>query len=339
MLDPLLHHNLPTVPAAQIHVIAAVIGLLLLASVTVHELGHAVVGRALGITVTSIHLWGLGGSTVLSREPERARDQYLLSVAGPLINLWFGGLSALVWQQTSYGTIPHEVALRLAAANALLAAYNLLPGLPLDGGQILRAAVWGATGDKVTGLRVAGYGGLATAALTVGVAVWESRYGGDYGLFTLLIAIFIALQAQQALRGATIARRLPHVVAGDLARPAFLIGEDIPLAEALRRAAVGGRTAVIYGTSDRPDHVLSEVLLAQVPAQRRPWVPLSSVVRPASPLDAALAGEKLLEALRRDGPREHVVMNGSELVGVLRTADVAAALNRSGAAHPVASRG
>jgi len=280
---------------------------------------------------------GDGGTTALSREPDTAREQYLLSVAGPLVNLWIGGVAAVVWQQAADGTIPHEIGLRLAAANALLAAYNLLPGLPLDGGQILRAGVWAATGDKITGLKVAGYGGLVTAAGTALLALSESRNGGDYGLFTLLIAVFIALQAQQALRAANIARRLPHVVAGDLARPAYLIGEDLPLAEALRRAAVGGRTAVIYGSSDRPDHVLSEVLLAQVPVQRRPWVPLSSVVRPALALDAQLAGEELLDALRRDGPREHVVMNGTELIGVLRTADVAAALNRSGAEHPVAS--
>lgn len=329
LLDPLLHRDLPTVPDGQIHVISCAIGILLLASVALHEMAHAAVSRALGVEVTGVHLWGLGGSTALSREPDNARGQYLLSVAGPLVNLLLGGVAAIVWTQTDIGTIPHEFGLRLAAANAMLAAYNLLPGLPLDGGQIVRAGVWALTGDKITGLKVAGYGGLLTAAGTALIALSESRYGGDYGLFTLLIAVFIALQAQQALRAASIARRLPHVVAGSLARPAYLVGEDLPLAEALRRAAAGGRTAVVYGSPDRPDHVLSEVLLAQVPPQQRPWVPLSSVLRPAVPLDAHLRGEALLDALRRDGPREHVVMDGEHLVGVLRTADVAAALNRS----------
>jgi Zn-dependent protease len=331
LIDPLIRSDLPTASATEVHLVSTAIGALLLLSVALHELAHAIAGRALDIPIIGVHLWGLGGSTALSREPETPRAQYYVSVSGPLVNLLLGGIAALVWQATEIGTMPHEFGLRLAAANAMLAAYNLLPGLPLDGGQIVRAGVWALTGDKVTGLRVAGYGGLLTAAFTALLALSETRNGGDYGLFTFLIAVFIALQAQQALRAAGIARRLPTVVAGALARPAFLVGEDLPLAEALRRAAAGGRTAVIYGTSDRPDHVLSEVLLAQVPTQRRPWVPLSSVVRPALPLDAQLSGEDLLDALRRDGPREHVVMNGDELVGVLRTSDVAAALNRSGA--------
>lgn len=325
-VHPLLRAQLPDLGTTAVGVVAGGVGFLLLVSVAVHELAHAAVGRALGIGVLRIDLWGLGGATALEGDPPTARGQALVSVAGPLVNVLIGGFCAVAWELSPTGTILHEMAIRLAVSNGLLAAYNLLPGLPLDGGQVLRAAVWGITGDRLTGLRAAGYGGLVTAGLTALLALSESRRGGDYGLFTLIVAVFIGVQAQQALRAAGHARRLPGVVAGRLARPAYLAVGDLPLAEALRRAAADGRNSVVLGAADHPSAVLSEGMLARVPAQRRPWVPLSSVARavmPATYLDAALSGEALLEALREDPATEYVVMDGARLVGVLHTADVA----------------
>jgi Zn-dependent protease len=329
VLDPVLHNERPAMSDAGVHSLAITVALGLLLSVAIHEFAHAVMARRLGMQVRGIHLWGLGGSTALDGEPATARAQYLISVVGPLTNVLLGGIGAAVWASTSAGSIPYELGLRIAAANALLAVYNLLPGLPLDGGQMLRAGVWALTGDKITGLRAAGYGGFVAAGATVALAVVESRSGGDYGLFTLLVAVFIAVQALQAVRSASIARRLPMVVAGRLARPAHVVADDLPVAEALRRATAAGHCAVVYRKTGQADLVLSEALLAAVPEIRRPWVPLSSVVTAASPLDASLAGEDLLSALRCTTQGEHVVMSGSRLVGVLRVADVAAALTRS----------
>ncbi len=306
--------------------IATAVTVALLGSVVVHELAHAFVARALGLRVSGVHLWGLGGTTALEEEPPTARAQYLVSVAGPLVNVGLGALSAGVWVSTAQSSGAHEIAARIAGANLFLALYNLLPGLPLDGGQLVRAAVWGWRGDKVSGMRAAGYGGYVVAAATALLAVAESRQGGAYGLVTLFVAAFIAAQARRAVRGAGVARRLPALVAGMLARPAFVVAEDLPLAEALRRAEVAGRASVVFGTAEHPAGVLSEALLATVPTLRRAWVPLSSVLAAPAPLDAALAGEDLLRALNANGQRERIVMSGSKLVGVLRIADVAAVL-------------
>jgi len=324
-----LRVELPRVPSAGVDVLSVLLGVLLLISVALHELAHALVARSLHIEVSGIDLWGLGGVTGLASEPMTARAQYWVSVSGPVVNLLIGAPAALVWIATDPETIPHALALRLALANALLAAYNLLPGLPLDGGQILRAGVWGLTGDKVSGLRAAGYGGLVAAAATGALAIDDARRGGQFWLFTLLVAGFIGVQAQAALRGAVVARRLPFVVAGRLARPAFLAVTDLPLAEALRRAAAAGCATVVLGAQEAPTGVLSDALLAQVPPQRRPWVSLSSVVHrisPAAILDARLSGEALMDALRREPAPEYVVLDAGRLVGVLRTADVAAVL-------------
>lgn len=329
LLDPVVRNEHPGMSTNGVHTLAVVIAAALLLSIAVHEFAHAAVARGLGLPVGGIHLWGLGGSTALQEEPRTAGAQYLVSVAGPLTNVLLGSISAAVWVTATPGSVPYELGLRIAGANALLAVYNLLPGMPLDGGQMLRAGVWAATGDKIVGLRAAGYGGFVAAGLTALLGVAESRGGGDYGLFTFLVAGFIALQARQAVRQATIARRLPSVVAGRLARPAFVAEADLPISEAIRRAIDEGHPAVVYRRPGQPDLVLSEALLAGVPEARRPWEPLSSVVVPGCALDAALSGEELLSALRRTAQHEHLVMSGSRLVGVLRVADVAAALSRS----------
>lgn len=320
-----LRGDLPRLGSGTVQALAGLLGFLLLASVALHELAHALVARRLGVGVTGIDLWGLGGVTGLAGEPSTARSQYLISISGPVVNLLIGGPAALLWSATAAATVPHALGLRLAVANALLAGYNLLPGLPLDGGQILRAGVWGLTGDRTTGLRAAGFGGLVAAAATAVVAVIDARHGGQFWLFSLLVAGFIGVQAQGALRAAVMARRLPYVVAGRLARAAYLAPADLPLAEALRRAATAGCAAVVLAGDGAPAAVLSEELLAQVPEQRRPWVSLSTVVRrlrPGDVLDARLSGQPLLDALHRVPAPEYVVMDGGRLVGVLRAADV-----------------
>ncbi|MGH3743516.1 MAG: hypothetical protein ACRDTP_01485, partial [Mycobacteriales bacterium] len=125
----------------------------------------------------------------------------------------------------------------------------------------------------------------------------------------------------------------PGVVAGRLARPAFVAVSDLPLAEALRRAAATGRSAVVLGVDGRPSAVLSDALLAAVPDTRRPWVPLSSVTeRVTSTLDAGLQGEQLLRVLREQPGSAYLVMDGGRFVGVLRASDVAARLRGRSAA-------
>ncbi len=320
---PAVRDQVPALGGFAVGFTAAVIAVGLLVSVLLHELAHAAVGLRLGMPVERVDLTVLGGATSLGVEPRSAREQYLVSVSGPMVNLLLGGLFAAISGNTGRDTVVHLVTGLIGAINVLLALYNLLPGLPLDGGQLVRAVVWRLTGDKITGLRAAGVGGMLTAGATLTVGVLELR-SSSLGLLTVLVGLFVGMQAQGAFVGAAVARRLPAVVAGRLARPAYLAGSDLPLSEALRRASDLGRSAVVLGADGKPSAVLSDVLLAAVPEQRRPWVSLSSVTRPApqaSWLDADLTGEALVDAL--DGAAEYVVMHDGALVGVLRKADVA----------------
>ncbi|MGH3743447.1 MAG: site-2 protease family protein, partial [Mycobacteriales bacterium] len=206
-----LRSDLERSSSATIAVLSMLIGLGMLGSVLLHELGHALVGRRLGLPVGTIELNVLGGATALGEEPPTPRAQYLVSVVGPVVNLLLAGVFGVVALTTAVATVPHDLAYPLFVINALLAFYNLLPGLPLDGGHLVRAAVWGLTGDKVTGLRAAGVGGLVTAAATFALGVVELRAGAGFALATFLVAVFVAVQAHGALTGAGLARRLPGV--------------------------------------------------------------------------------------------------------------------------------
>jgi len=150
------------------YLVAAAYALLLLLSVLVHEAGHAIAARALGGRVDRIvaNLWG--GHTVFGGAHERPRTSALVAVAGPLGNV---ALALLGWWGSSVLTapIPGLLAGALAYSNLLVAVFNLLPGLPLDGGFLVEAAVWGATGSRGRGMLVAGWSGRI---ITVAVAAW-----------------------------------------------------------------------------------------------------------------------------------------------------------------------
>src|ERR671933_846508 len=136
-----------------VYAVAGLVGAaLFLACVLVHELAHVVVAKAAGVHVESVTLWLLGGVAQLRDEPRSPGAEFAIAVVGPLTSLALGGgfgavaalLSALGADRLAVG-----VAAYLAAVNLLLALFNLVPAAPLDGGRVLRAAVWRWTGDRV----------------------------------------------------------------------------------------------------------------------------------------------------------------------------------------------
>ena len=128
----------------------------------------------------------------------------------------------------------------LVWSNLAVAVFNLLPGLPLDGGRLIRAGVWKVTGDKLTGTRVAAWGGRVVAVLVLVGAVVTVPTDGALGIGNVLLAgllaAFIWVGATQSLSTATVSARLPALDIGALVRPTISVPPDLPIAEALRRA-------------------------------------------------------------------------------------------------------
>ena len=210
----------------------------LLGSVLLHELGHALTARRYGIGVRGITLELLGGWTEMDRDAPTPRVDALVSLAGPAVSLVLGGVATAAAFALPDRTIAGQIAFQLAAANILVAVFNVLPGLPLDGGRALRAAVWAVIKDRNRATEVAGWAGRGIALITGSVVFTLYRLNliTLFGLIFILLVVFTLWQgAGQSIRLARMTRRFPLVDLGALARPVLSVPSGTPLAEAQRR--------------------------------------------------------------------------------------------------------
>jgi Zn-dependent protease/CBS domain-containing protein len=338
---PVARSHVPDLGPGREYAVAGLLAVLLLISVFLHEMGHAVVSQRRGIRVRSMTLWMLGGYTEMEQESPSPATEFLVSVAGPLVSLGVGGVAVLVAAVTEPATVGRELATQAALSNLLVGVFNLLPGLPLDGGRLLQAGVWRLTGNRFRGTAAAGWAGRVVAVLVVATALVPLLLGANVGfgvLFSVLVGLFLWSGATQALRAARLGSRFGLLHAAKLARPVVAVPGDTPLAEALRRADdIGARSVVVVDGDGRAAGILVEQAAAAVPEDRRPWVEVQSVSRTLTAghvLSAELAGEALFDAVRRHPATEYLVVDrpagGPErVVGVLAAVDVAETLEPS----------
>nr|WP_033324327.1 site-2 protease family protein [Actinomadura atramentaria] len=317
------------------YAVAFAYALLLYGSVFVHELSHAVTARALRLPVRSVTLHILGGETSIGREARGPGGEFLIAFAGPLTNLVLAGLGGLASAYLPLPPVARLLVDALTFANLLVGVFNLLPGLPLDGGRLVRAAVWKITGRSRNGALAAGWVGRGVAVLCLVAGAYLSTRTADDGggvgwlslLWSALVASFIWVGASQAIRAERLRDRIPGLSARRLARRAALVPADLPLAEAVRRAQTEHAGALVVTDHDgRPRGLVSEKAVTATPEHRRPWISTGDVSRGLEPgltLDADLAGEALIDAIRRAPASEYLLLEpGGAVYGVLATADV-----------------
>ncbi|ALV33129.1 hypothetical protein AS200_14555 [Streptomyces sp. CdTB01] len=169
-----------------------------------HELGHLLAGRLVGIPATRITLDILGGETEFDRDAPTAGREALIAASGPAASILMAaiGYAAQIWPAPDGFT--GLLVAQFTLVNLLLAAFNLLPGLPLDGGWILQAALWKATGRRVLSVRAAAWAGRLLAAALVAYLAAGIAMGSVFGLLTL---VTFAVVAWQIWSGASAALR------------------------------------------------------------------------------------------------------------------------------------
>ena len=183
--------------AAQTWSVAVVAVVLFFLSVLAHELSHSVMALSKGIPVGGITLFIFGGVSRLEREPQRPITEFVVALVGPLTSILLAGIFGGAWYLLGRGdSAPEMVLLLLAWTNLSLGVFNLVPGYPLDGGRLLRAGIWGITGDRRRATRIAaGMGQVVGGAMALGgviIAVfWEPVDGvwlGVGGMFLFSMA-------------------------------------------------------------------------------------------------------------------------------------------------------
>jgi Zn-dependent protease len=314
------------------YLISGAFVVLLYLSVLVHELSHSLVAMGFGLPVRRILLYPLGGVSEIDKEPPTPGQEFLVAVAGPLLSLALAGGGWALTKVTTPASIPGLLVIQLMRANLIVGIFNLLPGLPLDGGRLLRAAVWKVTGRAQTATIAAAWGGRVLACALLLIPVIMIAFGGRQTdvfatAWIAVIAAFMWLGAGQAIQAARVRERLPALHARSLARPAVPVTADVPLAEAVRRADEAHAGAlVVVDHNQKPIAIVNEAAVTATPVHRRPWIDVGSLARSLGPglvLPADLAGAELLDAVRRAPASEYLLVEPSgQILGVLATRDL-----------------
>lgn len=220
--------------------------LLLFVSVLVHEMAHALVARSRGTEVAGITLFLFGGVAQIKSEPDSPRSEFLIAAVGPAVSVLIGVGCLAVWVALGGPFAFWEAGLRRNAAvlfnylgviNIVLALFNLIPGFPMDGGRILRSALWAATGDLVKATKWASRGGQLFGWLFMAKGLWDVAVDGRFtGLWLVFIGWFLRTSAQAAYQQVMLKRALREVpVAEVLHEDAPPVDGDIRIPEFVER--------------------------------------------------------------------------------------------------------
>ncbi|WP_406424710.1 site-2 protease family protein [Streptomyces sp. NBC_00873] len=318
--------------ASVVYAVAGVIGaLLLLVSLVVHEVAHALTARRSAIPVRDITLWALGGITRMQR-PATARAALAVAVSGPLASLVLGGaaLGAAAGAGAGAGgwRIPAVVLGWLGGTNLLLGVFNLLPAAPLDGGRVLQAALWWCTGDEDRAQRVAGRSGQV---LGMGLAVvgWLAFVRGvSGGLWLMVIGWFVALTAAAERRWAELRTVLRGVrVREAMTSPAATGPDWLTVNRFLSDVAAqaGHSVLPLVDFEGRPSGVVRLRRLGAVPSQQRETLRIREVATPLSQCTLATPDELLtgvLDRLGSGGGLPILVTDGGRLDGIVTAHDI-----------------
>lgn len=217
---------------SQAFTVAVISTLLFFASLVAHELGHALVARRFGLQIDGIDLWLFGGFTRTRGDVHTARAEFSLAAAGPAVTasitvlciavgLLFGSLRHFVdvalFEPHVHVTAALALFSWLALINAFLLVFNLVPAFPLDGGRMAQAVVWRLTGDRNRATRACARIGQAFGWLVMaaGVALVAKGFFG-YGIWSILIGVFLEQSARRAVLQSTINDRIKEVRVADI---------------------------------------------------------------------------------------------------------------------------
>jgi Zn-dependent protease/predicted transcriptional regulator len=309
---------------------ALVGGGLFFGSVFLHELSHSLVALHRGLRVRRIRLFIFGGVSEIEEEAETPGDELAVTLAGPAASLALGAVFIAVgWSLASAWQLPARIALIVGVANVLIGLFNLLPGLPLDGGRMLRALLWRRSGDRSHGTRVAVRTGRGLGILLglTGVAV-VAVFGDFSAIWFIAVGWFLyeaastsAVQEQfmsriEGMVVSDVMRRTDMAVAGDMSVSAAV--EMHGWGDKLRSlpVAVDGRVLGIFGTRE----------VRRVDETDRSRTPVRDAMTPIGPGDIVTSDTSLKDALalREGNAGVLMVVTEGEVVGVLTGEEMAA---------------
>jgi len=302
--------------------------LLLFVSVLLHELAHSLVAQARGLPVRSITLFIFGGVSNLEEEAKKPAIEFTMTIVGPLTSLAlaviFWGLSQLIDTPSS----PAAAMLNyLWQINALLAAFNLLPGFPLDGGRVLRSILWGTTGNLVRATNIAATVGRFFGWALIAFGVFQLLQGNFLGgLWIAFIGWFLSSAADASRRDVTLREHLSGVPVREVMDPGTeTVSPETSVEEVVRGAFLQGhRRAVPVGRDDRLVGIVTLTDVKELPQPK--WAQTSvEEIMTRQPLYRVTPDDDLNSAMRliaQHDINQVLVLREGRLVGLLNRADI-----------------
>ncbi|MDP5225941.1 MULTISPECIES: site-2 protease family protein [Arthrobacter] len=318
------------------YAVALSYAILLLLSVLVHELAHAFSAKAFGWATEKIVLNLWGGHTQFNEFTATPWRSVIVAFAGPLANFILAGAGWIVTVSAEPSGVPGILWGIFTWTNFVIGIFNILPGLPLDGGRLVESIVWRVSGSREKGTIAAGWTGRAIVAVIVlYFIVWPYLQGNGldfkFAIITLLVAGFLWMGASEAIRFGAMRLRLPTVVAGALAEPALGVPAWATTAQVLDQLRMApGVSLVLTGPDGAPQALLDAAALARVPSELLSTTAVESVSIPlvaGAYVPEHASGKELIDYLSTVDGREYAVVDAQgRVTGLLRQAVLVAAI-------------
>lgn len=333
LADSYLPHEVKGYSGRIYWLVGIAAGVAFVGSLLAHELAHALVARRNGIEVKGITLWLLGGVTTLDGEPKTAGADLRTAIAGPVTSVLLGGIF------TAAGIAVHAYhgpgllgtpLLWLGFINIFLGIFNLIPGAPLDGGRVLRASVWAATGDRARGVSAADRAGVVVGWAFVAIGTVNMLAGAWLGGFWLaMIGVFLIGGARTEQRQAEISHTFDGIRVADI-----MSSPPITVPGWLTVDAVIARYVATCEHSAYPLHDLDGTItgllrldrIANVPDVQRSTTRVDTIAVPRAAIPVAHPDEPVTSLIERMSARPNIryafVFSAGALVGIVSQSDI-----------------
>lgn len=333
----------PALGAGLPLLLGLVTALLLFASVLAHELGHSFVAIKQGISVKSITLFLFGGLATLEKESKTPSEAFWVAIAGPLVSILLFGLFTAINTAIPLAA-PFAVLLgTLAYINLALAAYNLIPGLPLDGGNILKALVWKITGNPYKGVVFASRVGQFIGWLAIASGLIPLlTYGSFANIWNLLIGWFLLQNANRVAQSATVQERLNNLTVADAVTPdSPVVSASLSLRDFADTSILGNNQWRRFLVVDDAGQLVGAIALDDVrKVSTAMWTEtqVKDLMQPIETSAVVRSNQSLLEAAmvleQQQRSALPVVRENGVLIGILEKAAILQLLQKRMQANP-----
>ena len=314
--------------AGQRWSIAIIVAVVFFISILLHELSHSIVAKARGMEVKGITLFVFGGVSNLGREAESAGEEFQIAIVGPATSLLIGALFAVLWFALRPVSAEFAgIAAYLAFINAVIAAFNMLPGFPLDGGRVFRSIVWARNRNLLRATRTAARVGEGVAYLLMAGGAIQFFFNPIGGVWMFLIGMFLRGASASSYEQMVLETALHDLSAGDVARTDYVtISPEMTVDHLVSELMLTGRGRAYPIMAGQ--ELLGLITLTDVQRLDREKWPETSVYRAMTPVDKLHTASvkdpavQIVQTMSQHDVNQIPVLDGRLLVGMVSRGDI-----------------